>query len=191
MRSPLYASAYARPHAYVRNDEKPDFFITLTCNLQLEKIKPNLHPNNTTPQDRHDLISRVFHLKLQKLMYLINKGDIFGLCKCLTYTTEWQKRELPHAHLLIWLENKLRPDQIDDVIRAKISDPVLDPHIHVIVMKHMVHGPCGYLNERSLCMKMEFAVNDTLKNFDFDISRSCALPNWILEFNKSVWHAVT
>lgn len=35
---------------------------------------------------------------------------------CCSKTTEWQKRGLPHAHILIWLVERIQPDQIDDII---------------------------------------------------------------------------
>lgn len=65
---------------------------------------------------------------------------------------EWQKRGLPHAHILIWLLNKLHSNEVDDIISAEIPDPVTDPHLHDIVTTQMVHGPCGALNPLSPCM---------------------------------------
>lgn len=35
---------------------------------------------------------------------------------CCSKKTEWQKRGLPHAHILIWLVERIQPDQIDDII---------------------------------------------------------------------------
>ncbi|XP_060846341.1 uncharacterized protein LOC132926006 [Rhopalosiphum padi] len=61
---------------YVKNYGKPDLFITVTYNSNWEEIKTNLHPN-AQPQDRYDIINRVFHLKIQKLLTLINKANIF------------------------------------------------------------------------------------------------------------------
>ncbi|GBM68273.1 hypothetical protein AVEN_88845-1 [Araneus ventricosus] len=66
---------------------------------------------------------------------------------------EWQKRDLPHAHILIWLKEKIHPGDIDNVIRAKIPDIQKDPVLFEIVSKHMIHGPCGALYMKSLCMK--------------------------------------
>ncbi|GBP16800.1 ATP-dependent DNA helicase pif1 [Eumeta japonica] len=68
------------------------------------------------------------------------------------YSVEWQKRGLPHAHILIWLLNKLHSNEVDDIISAEIPDPVTDPRLHDIVTTQMVHGPCGALNPLSPCM---------------------------------------
>ena len=38
------------------------------------------------------------------------------------YSVEWQKRGLPHAHILIWLLEKIRPEEIDTIISAEISN---------------------------------------------------------------------
>ncbi|UYV74027.1 hypothetical protein LAZ67_11001874 [Cordylochernes scorpioides] len=54
-----------------------------------------------------------------------------------------KKRELPHAHILVWLANKFRPTQIDTVICAEFPDPIQDPLLYNIVVKNMIHGPCG------------------------------------------------
>ncbi|KAL4112588.1 hypothetical protein QTP88_016342 [Uroleucon formosanum] len=61
-------------------------------------------------------------------------------------------RGLPHAHILIWLLNKLHSNEVDDIISAEIPDPVTDPRLHDIVTTQMVHGPCGALNPLSPCM---------------------------------------
>ncbi|GBO99804.1 hypothetical protein EVAR_28636_1 [Eumeta japonica] len=69
------------------------------------------------------------------------------------YTVEWQKRDVPHAHILIWLETKVRAEQINDVIQAELSNQEVDPELFDVVKTHMVNGPCGSYNSRFRCMK--------------------------------------
>ncbi|XP_060881727.1 uncharacterized protein LOC132953221 [Metopolophium dirhodum] len=133
---------------YVKNYGKPDLFITMTCNPHWPEILNNIH-TNSKPQDRYDIVNRVFHLKVQKLLTLINKHNIFGPSRCYMYTVEWQKRGLPHIHLLLWLTNKIQPDQIDSVITAEIPNKEEDQELYDIVVKHMIHGPCGAFNHNS------------------------------------------
>ncbi len=127
---------------YVRRYGTPDLFITMTCNPQWEEIKRELLPGQQ-PSHRHDIIARVFDLKVKDLMHKIHKLEMFGHVRAITYTIEWQKRGLPHAHLLVWVEDKLRLDEVDNVIRAELPDPTEDPELFKIVTSCMVHGPCG------------------------------------------------
>lgn len=72
------------------------------------------------------------------------------------YTIEFQKRGLPHVHILLWLEGNSRdprPSFIDSIITADIPDRVSDPLGYSLVDEFMVHGPCGELNKKCPCMK--------------------------------------
>ncbi|XP_074342257.1 uncharacterized protein LOC141679740 [Apium graveolens] len=51
-----------------------------------------------------DIISRVFRLKLDQLMVDIKDKKHFGVCIGVMYVVEFQKRGLPHVHMLIWLD---------------------------------------------------------------------------------------
>ena len=135
---------------YVRNYGSPDLFITFTCNPKWTEIQAELFPGQNAI-DRTDLEARVFHQKLIALMNLLKnqKAQVFGELRCYMYSIEWQKRGLPHAHILIWLKNKIMPDQIDSCIRAELPDETEDPALFQIVSRHMLHGPCGTLNQSS------------------------------------------
>ncbi|XP_071579388.1 uncharacterized protein [Temnothorax nylanderi] len=137
---------------YVRYHGRPDLFITFTCNPKWKDITDALLPGQKT-HDRHDIIARVFHLKVKKMMALLNKGSLFGKVCCYMYSVEWQKRGLPHIHILLWLEQRIFSDMIDKVICAEIPDPLKDSLLHNIVKANMIHGPCGGLNYNSPCMK--------------------------------------
>jgi hypothetical protein len=71
------------------------------------------------------------------------------------YTVEFQKRGLPHAHILIWLSshNKLkRGNDIDRIISAELPNKTLYPRLAEAVYSFMIHGPCGVANRSSPCM---------------------------------------
>ena len=151
--SPRYLHEYVQDAmCYVRNYGKPDLFITYTCNPQWSEIAAELMPGQV-PHDRHDLLARVFNQKVKKLMNLIKKGKVFGSLRCYMYSVEWQKRGLPHMHLLVWLEEHIRSTEVDTFISAELPNPDTDPVLFHIVQKNMVHGPCGQLNPSSPCMK--------------------------------------
>ena len=65
---------------------------------------------------------------------------------------ECQKRGLPDTHILLGLFDKITSNEIDDVISAEIPDVDVDRGLHDIVVKSMIHGPCGELNQTSPCM---------------------------------------
>jgi hypothetical protein len=72
------------------------------------------------------------------------------------YTIEFQKRGLPHAHILLWLDSrdKLHSlDSIDSVICAELPDKNLFTKFYYVVSNYMIHGPCGLSYTGSPCMK--------------------------------------
>ena len=135
-------------------------FITMTTNPEWEEITRELLPGQVAA-DRPDLISRVFALKVGELLNELTVRMCFGVAIAHVHVIEFQKRGLPHVHLLQWLREdcKIRtPQHVDSIVSAEIPDPqvnvatvvVVDiklmqthPRLHAIVKKCMVHGPCG------------------------------------------------
>ena len=106
------------------------------------------------PSDRYDVVCRVFRLKFADLLSDIRSGAL-GKQIAFMYTVEWQKRGLPHVHMLVWLaaEDKMRsPSDYDQVVCAEFPDVVVEPELHALVMDHMVHVPCVGFNDRAPCI---------------------------------------
>ncbi|CAF0883254.1 unnamed protein product [Brachionus calyciflorus] len=146
---------YQDAMAIVRFYGKPDLFITFTCNPNWPDLKVKLNEFQQ-PLDRPDLIVRIFKLKLKELMYDLTKREIFGSVKSYIYVIEFQKRGLPHCHILLILNNdsKFRTAKdVDLAINAQIPDPNQYPLAYRTVINSMIHGPCGNLNPNSSCMK--------------------------------------
>ena len=129
-----------------------DLFITMTANSGWPEIKDALFYNQTAAQ-RPDLITRVFHAKLHSLIKDIKNGilgDILGFL----YTIEFQKRGLPHAHIIVFLKPhaKLRtPEQVDSLMSSEFPED--NPELLELIKKFMIHGPCGDQNKKSPCME--------------------------------------
>jgi hypothetical protein len=141
--------------AIQRKFGKPDYFITFTCNSKWTEIKENLKSNEQSWM-RPDLSTRVFNMKLKKLISEICHDQRLGVVVAYTYVVEFQKRGLPHAHILIWVTASDKPRTIEDfdaVVSAEIPDPTIYPKLHEIVSKNLIHGPCGSYNPRCVCME--------------------------------------
>jgi hypothetical protein len=56
----------------------PDLFITITCNSNWNEIKNFVSARGLSASDRHDIICRVFKMKLDQMMADFKKDKIFG-----------------------------------------------------------------------------------------------------------------
>ncbi|KAL4598101.1 hypothetical protein ACB092_11G035000 [Castanea dentata] len=134
----------------------PDLFITFTCNTKWPEIDLFLSRKpGQKVEDRPDVIARVFKIKLDQLLYDLKHGQHFGKVIAVVYTVEYQKRGLPHAHILLFLHHDDKHPttaEIDRIISAEIPDLNEDSLVYEAVKQYMVHGPCGSINSKASCM---------------------------------------
>src|SRR6266436_9307868 len=129
-----------------------DLFITMTANPSWPEITDALLEGQTT-SDRPDLVVCVFHAKLKSLIKDFRQG-IMGDMAGYLYTIEYQKRGLPHAHIIIFLKPHAKlctPNQIDSLMSSEF--PVDHPDLLELIKTFMVHGPCGQYKHNSHCMQ--------------------------------------
>ncbi len=162
---------YQDSMARVRHFHKPDLFITMTCNPKWQEILDALPPGQTAA-DRPDIVARVFHMKLEALLVDLGiKGarrvGVFGRVVSFAWVVEFQKRGLPHAHILLILHpgDKPMPDDYDQYCCAEIPDPVTQPLLYATVSSCMMHGPCGPSNPSSPCMQDDRCPGVCCKKF--------------------------
>ncbi|XP_071727915.1 uncharacterized protein [Rutidosis leptorrhynchoides] len=136
----------------------PDLFLTFTCNPKCPEITRELDGTGFKPEDKYALCARMFKMKLDQLMKDIRKKKIFGTLKAEVYTVEFQKRGLPHAHICLFLDERSKMPQLEDVdkyICAEIPDEINKPELYQLVSDLMIHGPCGDKNPSCQCTDTE------------------------------------
>lgn len=132
-----------------------DLFITVTCNPTWPEITRELLPGRAAA-DRPDLCARVFNMKKKAIIEELYKKGIFGQAVAYVYTIEFQKRGLPHMHVLIFLkdgEKILTPDDIDTTVWARWSNPDTEPKLFETVKRCMVHSCNDRCLEDRKCKK--------------------------------------
>ncbi|KAK1366398.1 hypothetical protein POM88_041959 [Heracleum sosnowskyi] len=66
------------------------------------------------------VIARVFRLKLDQMVDDIKSKNYFGVCLGVMYVVEFQKRGLPHVHMLIWLDSSSKPTQMYKTLSQEV-----------------------------------------------------------------------
>ena len=152
--------------AICRTYGKPDIFLTMTANPNWPEIQEqllwevdpapgaNYQRRRQKASDHPDIVARVFELKKNALLKEIKEG-IFGKMVTRINVVEFQKRGLPHMHLLLWLHQDDKicdAEQVDSIVSAQIPDPQLHPLLYHTVTNCMLHGPCGDQKPNAPCM---------------------------------------
>ncbi|XP_021986828.1 uncharacterized protein LOC110883349 [Helianthus annuus] len=94
---------------------------------------------------------------------------VVNLCCADLYTIEFQKRGLPHCHLLLWVDeaHKIKDaSQLDEYISTEIPDPINEPTLYKIVTDSMMHGPCGMARPNSPCMALGSCTKKFPKDYE-------------------------
>ncbi|XP_031108678.1 uncharacterized protein LOC116013169 [Ipomoea triloba] len=111
----------------------PHLFITFTCNPNWPEIERYVVHRGLKSEDRPDIICRVFKMKLDAMIEDIKTQKLFGDICGVIYTIEFQKRGLPHAHILLFAKKINRANsaaKIDAIISTEIPDPDVDTEYH-------------------------------------------------------------
>ena len=109
---------------------------------------------------------------------MIKKKFFFGEIVAYVYVIEFQKRGLPHIHLLITLKRQFKlttPNIVNKYICAEIPSPQENLRLHNAVLTHMIHGPCGdWCQNNGKCSKrypMDFQNETMLDENGYPIYR--------------------
>jgi len=106
-------------------------------------------------------------------------------------SVEWHRRGLLHVHILVWLVDTIRQDQVDLIISAEIPDPDIDPDFHHLVTCRLNTCPtrCCKLGMR-LCTEsvVRGAISSSLlqrvaviqRPAEYSLSRYCRVAGLVL-----------
>lgn len=140
----------------------PTLFITFTANCNWPEITSRLPPGHKW-YHHPELVAEVFQLKLQELIRGLKGGTYFNGRKAqfIQYCIEFQKRGVPHAHILVRLEGDqpVTPNEVDQLSTCSIPLPCAAGcgfcrpcKLRSLVLRHMTHScyadrcgsPCKY-----------------------------------------------
>lgn len=106
---------------------------------------------------RPDICIRVFYANYQELIKDLTDRQIFGAVEAYENVVEFQKRGLPHVHMLIFLkqEEKIFDGQkLDKLIWAELPNIEKHSDLYHLVVENMIYR-CdeGCLDERRICRR--------------------------------------
>ncbi|KAE8229400.1 hypothetical protein CF326_g5630 [Tilletia indica] len=137
--------AFGRPHGMV----------TVTTNPDWPELRTALRQNQTAtsvPQ----VTNRVFAARLHKFLRKFKEN--FGKMAYFIHVIEFQKRGLPHAHIVFNSKDELPIASIDAVVSAEVPPPT-QPRLRELILRYMVHprthifNADGSPNTRSRCQR--------------------------------------
>jgi hypothetical protein len=145
--------AYQDAMAIVRSKGIPDVFFTFTCHPNWQEIIVELKPNQTA-SNRPDLVARVFQMKVKALLKGVVKIGWFSKVIGNIWIREYQKRGLPHIHLLLIFPPEQKVSTTEDIDRLVSAElPLLEnTPLFETITKCLLHRPCGQEYPNAPCM---------------------------------------
>ncbi|POS86701.1 hypothetical protein EPUL_003475 [Erysiphe pulchra] len=125
--------------AITRAIGNPSLVLNFTANPSWPEIPENLEHHQTS-DTLPDLIAKVFKLKLDQYLHDVKERNVCGTTIGSQLSIEYQKRGLPHGHLLLFLHPDCvpcTPEQVDQLVRARILTD--DPVLAAIVKSQLTH----------------------------------------------------
>ncbi|KAK6755775.1 hypothetical protein RB195_014270 [Necator americanus] len=95
------------------------------------------------------------HQLLKELCDDLFKKHVLGEVEAYVYVIEFQKRGLPHCHMLSIMKHDWKAQTVADVdnaVCAEIPDREEEPEAYEAVTTYMIHRKCGADDPHSPCM---------------------------------------
>ena len=141
--------------AVIRKLGRPSFFVTMTCHPNWPEVRGALLLGQRHT-DRPDRLARVFSRYMEEVLRRITQDKVLGDSIAHFLVIEFQKRGLPHAHIVLVATPETRPRAPEAYYRCvwpEIPDPVTRPALHSIITTRNMHGPCGPSFPNQACMQ--------------------------------------
>jgi hypothetical protein len=135
---------YHNAMAICRKYRTPSLFITMTANPNWPEVKAVI-PEGEKAVDHPMELVRIFRQKVKALMFQIFQMELLGRVLAYVSTIEFQKRGLPHLHLMVTLDPRDRPstpEEVNLLVLAEIPDKEQEPELYASTTEQMLHGPC-------------------------------------------------
>ena len=121
------------------------YFIIFTANPAWHEVTSALRPGEHA-HDRPDLIARVFHIKFQSRLKELFDEEVLGKMIAYCWVVEFQKRGLPHAHILMNVQAADKVKTAADIDARVCAEFPPRSHgdqqeLYSIIKSSMVHGP--------------------------------------------------
>nr|GEU93759.1 DNA helicase [Tanacetum cinerariifolium] len=121
------------------------------------------------PQRISKVHQSVFEQKFNDFIKFLKYEKPFCYVTAFLYTIEFQKRGLPHYHILLCVgpgSKITNARQIDNYISAEIPDPVEDPTGYKVVTELMMHGSCAVANPGAACTEIRTCSKNFPKKYN-------------------------
>ncbi|KAE8233648.1 hypothetical protein CF326_g1310 [Tilletia indica] len=115
---------------------KPHGMLTLTTNPEWDELKEMLGQGQTAT-NVPIITVRVFRARMAKVLALFKRH--FGPLLYLLKVIEFQRRGLPHAHIVFALERECPIELLDKVVSAEVP-PETQPRLRELVLRFMRHS---------------------------------------------------
>lgn len=161
----------------------PSFFLTVSMNPYWIEAKALKRSNGNFSDSA--MISIIFKTKLQTLLRYIQDKNTIGKVNSYVYRIKYQKRGLPHAHILFWTDIDTSDTvQIDKYVTARYpkQTPILNDSsfvndMRVLIDRYQIHKHskrCGKNCYKECCFHYPQDISNCTKivNHQFILARN-------------------
>lgn len=134
--------------AIARQLGKSSFFLTMTTNPQWPEIQSQLLQGQDVT-DIPAVVCRVFSRRLLALKAFLRSN--FSRILYEISVTEFQKRGLPHAHVIIKVSHEPPLSILHTIISAELPDPVEKPGLYAAIKRFHMHSRDHLTRSTSRC----------------------------------------